>query len=56
MFLKLINYFFGLFGYVWVVDDSPKDSVEEDVMTDEGWEDLDPDYMRYKLQKLNNHN
>ena len=53
MFLDLINYVFGLFGYRWVVDNSSQDTVEENFMDDdEGWNDLDADNPRYKLQKI----
>jgi len=52
MFLDAINYLFGLFGYRWIVDSSPQDSSEFDPMDDEGWDDLDNENPRYKLEKL----
>ncbi|MEA3404668.1 MAG: hypothetical protein U9R28_02895 [Pseudomonadota bacterium] len=51
MLLNLMNVLAGLFGYEWVKDNRPIDEPEEDIIADEGWDDLHQHSPRYRLQK-----
>lgn len=51
MFLRIINFLFGLFGYKWVLDEYRYRDVEHDIEVDEGWEEITESSRRYKLVK-----
>jgi len=53
MFLKIINIFTAIFGYKWVKDTRPAHLPDEDIIADEGWDDLDKDVPKYRLVKCN---
>lgn len=52
MFLKFINIVTGLFGYRWVYDESPIECSDDNLIEDEGWDDLDHQKARYRLEKI----
>ncbi|WP_321277279.1 hypothetical protein [Thiomicrorhabdus indica] len=56
--MKFLNAIFRLFGYEWVEDKQPNVKGEdkdegkcEDLIADEGWDDLHQHSPRYRLQK-----
>ncbi|WP_040727224.1 hypothetical protein [Thiomicrorhabdus sp. Kp2] len=52
MFLKIINFFAGLFGYEWVLDSRPTEQSKHQGIDDEGWDDLYENNPRYVLRKV----
>lgn len=50
--MKFLNAIFRLFGYEWVEDKRPYlKNQDEDLIANEGWEDLYEHSPRYRLQK-----
>lgn len=47
--LRIINLFVGLFGYQFIIDNEKVDEPEENIIADEGWDDLHQHSPRYKL-------
>jgi hypothetical protein len=41
----------GLFGYEWVIDERSVEERPENVIADEGWDDLHQHPPRYRLRK-----
>lgn len=53
MFLKVVNWFTAWFGYRWVVDSRLADGdIVDEMIDDEGWDDLDNNEARYRLEKI----
>lgn len=50
--MPFLNAIFRLFGYEWVKDKSPYESMEDDPIADEGWDDLHQHSPRYLLRKI----
>lgn len=50
MSMKILNFFFGLFGYEWVRDERPYEP-EADQIQDEGWDDVYEHSPRYVLRR-----
>lgn len=48
MLLRLLNSIASLFGYRWVIDNSTIDG-EEDILADEGYQQIEESTARYKL-------
>lgn len=53
--MKLLNWLFGLFGYELVRDQSPYEK-EDDMIQDEGWDDVYEHNPRYRLRKKQSQN
>lgn len=51
MYLKVINFIVGIFGYEYVIDNRPKYEPPEDLEADEGWDDIHGLNPRYRLVK-----
>lgn len=51
MLLRFMNALVGVLGYEWVRDRRPLDEPPEDLIADEGWDDLHQHSPRYRLRK-----
>ena len=52
MFLKVINFFVGIFGYQYIIDKRPIEvSKQHHLEDDEGWDDIHDLNPKYRLVK-----